>query len=149
MLHCIYHTFHRLEPLTVFSTEEIKETWKYNFCNKHVEIGVHSKIDDGLHVILISQVTCSDTIHTGSVYSYLNKACPFEGISKQLATVQFHYLDIFHDRYKTGLTLFIHVYVIKKTKQHMKYVTKSVMRSTAEYPYSLSILDVVRQQVAW
>ena len=49
----------------------------------------------------------SGTICTDSIYSILNKACYFEGISKQLATVSVEYVGIFHDKNKTGLTLYI------------------------------------------
>ena len=46
---------------------------------------------------------CSDTIYTNYV-CFNMKSMPYEGTSKQLATLTFEYIDIFHDKNKTGLT---------------------------------------------
>ena len=58
-------------------------------------IAVHSKIGASFHLVVISQLTCLGTIYTNSVQSNLNKAYHFEGISKQLTTAPFGYVDIF------------------------------------------------------
>ena len=64
---------------------------------KNVEISSISQIGDGLHLVIILHFACSDTIHTDYIYSNLNKASHFEGISKQLASVSFEYVDIFQN----------------------------------------------------
>ena len=77
------------QPIKTFSIEQIKEAWKWNFLWQNVAIAANSQINDGFHLVTISQFACSDTIDTNSIYSTLNKACHFGGISNRLATVSF------------------------------------------------------------
>ena len=70
------------------------------FCDKYVVISAQFEIDDGFHVLMISYLTYSDTICINSIYPSINKACHFESISNQLATVSFEYLQIPLDKIK-------------------------------------------------
>ena len=55
------------------------------------------KNDDGFHPVTISWLNCMHAIYNDSMYSNQKKACNFEGISEQMATVSFEYVGGLHD----------------------------------------------------
>ena len=77
--------------------------------NKTAEIAGISQIGDGFDLVMISHFTCSDTIHTDYIYSNLNKACHFEGVSKQLVTLSFDYVNMFHNEKYNRLILYSYI----------------------------------------
>ena len=80
-------------------------------CNKHVDIAVHFKVDDGFHLVISSLFTYSDTIYTDVICSEQSTT-----LWKYIKILGRCVIPVFHDRNKN----IIYIYVMKnKNKVHL------------------------------